>query len=407
MLSGAILGNVFASPSVSSILAAIRAAAGPKGVLLIVKNYTGDRLNFGMALEKAKSEGIAVKMVIVDDDVALPPGKGITGGRGIAGTIFVHKVAGAIAARGGSLEEVYETACRAIESMGTLGLALSTCTIPGSTASNDRLHAPGSCEIGMGIHGEPGRELITLPTINTANITATTLVDSILQRISISNSTPVAILVNNLGALSVMEMLLMTKAIVDTLRTQNIQISRIYSGIFMTSLDMSGLSLTILKLNNDILSLLDDETTASAWQKSSPTDVNISSRTINAVQVDDNVTNTNTISTYYSISTALVQHYGSKICNIIIQAEPELTSYDTICGDGDCGLVMKKGAENVLNKINSITPSIIPVVELCNTIADALSEVMGGTSGALLEIFFRAMASSFASKVSSVNEDTN
>lgn len=117
MLSGAILGNVFASPSVPSILNAIKAVAGPKGVLLIVKNYTGDRLNFGIAAEKARSAGIAVQMVIVADDVALPPGKGITGGRGIAGTVLVHKIAGAAAAQGRSLDEVSALAKKAATSM--------------------------------------------------------------------------------------------------------------------------------------------------------------------------------------------------------------------------------------------------------------------------------------------------
>ena len=146
MLSGAIFGNVFASPSVSAILAAIRVCSGSKGVLLIVKNYTGDKLNFGMAMEKARQEKINVKMVIVDDDCALPVGKGITGGRGVAGTVFVHKVAGAAAAAGLSLEEVHAEATNSVKLIGTLGVALTTCTIPGAPSSQ-RLSGPRTYEV--------------------------------------------------------------------------------------------------------------------------------------------------------------------------------------------------------------------------------------------------------------------
>lgn len=154
MLSGAVLGNVFASPSVSLILAAIRVCAGTHGVLVIVKNYTGDRLNFGMAVERARSEGLKAEMVVVEDDCALPLGKGITGGRGVAGTIFVHKVAGAAAVAGCSLSDVRAKAVLASEKIGTLGMALSICTLPGCLPAN-RLKTD-CMEMAIGIHGEPG-----------------------------------------------------------------------------------------------------------------------------------------------------------------------------------------------------------------------------------------------------------
>jgi Dak1 domain len=147
MLSAAVFGNVFASPSVSAILAAIRVCSGPKGVLLIVKNYTGDKLNFGMAMEKAKREKIDVRMVIVDDDCALPVGKGITGGRGVAGVVFVHKIAGAAAAAGRSLAEVHAEATNSVKLIGTLGIALTTCTVPGAPSSQ-RLAGPRTYEVG-------------------------------------------------------------------------------------------------------------------------------------------------------------------------------------------------------------------------------------------------------------------
>ncbi|KAI7724927.1 hypothetical protein M8C21_024056, partial [Ambrosia artemisiifolia] len=154
MLTAAICGDVFASPPVASILAGIRAVTGPMGCLLIVKNYTGDRLNFGLAAEEAKAQGYKVEMVIVGDDCALPPPLGIAGRRGLAGTILVHKIAGAAAASGLSLSDVAAEARHASEIVGTMGVALSVCTLPGQPKS-DRL-AAGKMELGLGIHGEPG-----------------------------------------------------------------------------------------------------------------------------------------------------------------------------------------------------------------------------------------------------------
>ncbi|XP_062159699.1 putative 3,4-dihydroxy-2-butanone kinase isoform X1 [Alnus glutinosa] len=164
MLTAAICGDVFASPPVDSILAGIRAVTGPMGCLLIVKNYTGDRLNFGLAAEQAKSEGYKVETVIVGDDCALPPPHGIAGRRGLAGTILIHKVAGAAAAAGLSLAEVATEAKCASEMVGTMGVALSVCTLPGRGTS-DRL-GPGKMELGLGIHGEPGAALADIQPVD-------------------------------------------------------------------------------------------------------------------------------------------------------------------------------------------------------------------------------------------------
>ncbi|GAY68124.1 hypothetical protein CUMW_261750 [Citrus unshiu] len=164
MLTAAICGDVFASPPVDSILAGIRAVTGPMGCLLIVTNYTGDRLNFGLAAEQAKSEGYKVEIVIVGDDCALPPPRGIAGRRGLAGTILVNKIAGAAAAGGLSLADVAAEAKRASEMVGTMGVALSVCTLPGQVTS-DRL-GPGKMELGLGIHGEPGAAVADLQPVD-------------------------------------------------------------------------------------------------------------------------------------------------------------------------------------------------------------------------------------------------
>lgn len=267
MLSAAVLGNVFASPSVSSILAAIRVVAGPMGVLLIIKNYTGDRLNFGMAAEMAKQEGIQVEMVIVADDCALPLGKGITGGRGLAGTVFVHKIAGARAAEGATLAEVLSSAQSVGSNLGTLGIALTTCTVPGTPVS-DRLSQIGLIEVGMGIHGEPGREQVILPASGAADFVAELMVSGVLdqpdaaaaqesttaattstyKRLPFVSGQRVVVLVNNLGALPVIEMQIVTRGVMQGLRSRGLLPVRAYCGPFMTSLEMCGISLSLLMI---------------------------------------------------------------------------------------------------------------------------------------------------------------
>jgi len=414
MLSAAVLGNVFASPSVASILATIRVTAGSKGVLLIVKNYTGDRLNFGMALELAKREGIEGMLVIVDDDCALPTSKGITGGRGIAGTVLVHKIAGAVAGSGASLQEVFDAANSAIHSVRTLGVALTTCTLPG-VKSSTRLSAPYAIEIGMGIHGEPGRENAELPTTNAAKYIAEVLVDgtvTALTTVPFSLSKEIVILVNNLGSLPALEMSVMIKEIVDLLRSKSYLPVRIYAGPLMTSLDMNGISLSILSLPLDrqekVLAWLDSPVTAPSWISGS-----VLAYTSDGILIQNNsitVANDNNksiISSSFHMSTNTALVIVRTICQTIIEAEPLLSEYDSLCGDGDCGMVMKKGATQLHHDFEtmfaeSVFTIIIDCACLCDIIANSISASMGGTSGALLELCFRSMSSYFVKQVGNI-----
>jgi dihydroxyacetone kinase len=337
MLSAAVLGNVFASPSVASILATIRVCAGPKGVLLIVKNYTGDRLNFGLAAELARSEGLLVKMVIVDDDVALEEGKGITGGRGIAGVIYVHKVAGAVAYdERSSLDDVYNAAVSCVKNVRSLGVALTTCTVPGGLKS-DRLADDDIMEVGMGIHGEPGSAQITMAKNQSADQVADILVDRVLGRLAVGDSEKVAILLNNLGGLPHIELLIVAKKIVSNLKSRNIQVVRANAGYYCTSLEMAGLSLSILRIYDDsVLSYIDLSTTAPAWIKSTV----LLPATSQVIAYSDD-TFKKKLSGGPPCPNAVV--ISRAICESIIKAEPMLTKYDMICGDGDCGIVMKAG----------------------------------------------------------------
>lgn len=400
MLSGACLGNVFASPSVSQILAAIRTCAGPLGVLLIVKNYTGDRLNFGMAMELARQEGILCKMVIVADDCALPLGKGITGGRGVAGTLFVHKIAGAAAKKGMNLDNVYHYATWASKNVGSMGIALSVCTVPG-TLTSQRLQDPNIYELGMGIHGESGREQKLLPSANAAIVIAKELVDAIIgsidrvltSRINIQTGSNVALLVNNLGSLPAIEMLIMTKEVTQYLTSRGVVVSRIFNGSYMTALEMSGVSVSLLILPDDdtnIIDLLDDPTTVSYWIHSLKINVNSQS---NHIPYNEREFEKKIFGGPLCHNPIPIIH---RVARRIVEIEPLLTEFDSICGDGDCGLVMKAGAEKLLldfqeNENNSYDSAL-----LCDSIANCISSSMGGTSGVLLELFFRAVATSLS-----------
>ena len=396
MLTGAVLGNVFASPSVSQILACIRVCGGRHGVLLVVKNYTGDRLNFGMAMERARSEGILVEMVVVADDSALKEGKGITGGRGVAGACFVHKVAGAAALSGAPLAEVCKEAMECAESVRSLGVALTTCTVPGAPPS-DRLLDDSIYEVGLGIHGEPGREQRKMEQGNMATVCAETLVSEIISRLPLTpssgNSCPCALMINNLGALPLLELLVIAGRIVRAAEEKGLMPVRAYVGSFMTSLEMSGCSLSILPLNDSLLrSRLDAITNAPAWQNVAP--LNIENGKVTTASIDYKNDDATTLPTGGQEVGELVPLIVKEVCQSLIDLEPELTRCDAICGDGDCGLVMKKGARRILLDLPSYSSKS---AAFCSCLANSISASMGGTSGALLELFFRAAANTLAS----------
>ncbi len=254
LLDAAVCGDVFASPSVDAVLAGILAVTGPSGCLLIVKNYAGDRLNFGLAAERARGLGLSVEAVIVSDDVALP---GVPQPRGIAGTLFVHKVAGHAAAAGRSLAEVAGVARRAAGTAKSLGIAVSTATIPGSHRA-ERM-AEGSAELGLGIHGEPGAERLALPE-------AAELARIMTGRLSgsLPEAGQLALLVNNLGATTALEMHVLTRAVLATDLGRRVRLLLGPSSA-MTALDMHGASLSFLPLDDGLEGALLAPTGVPAW----------------------------------------------------------------------------------------------------------------------------------------------
>lgn len=260
MLDAAVCGEVFTSPTPDQILEAIKAVDGGSGVFLIVKNYTGDVLNFEMAAELAEAEGIQVEKVVVNDDVAVEDSSFTTGRRGIAGTVFVHKLAGAKAEQGASLTEVKAVADKVVANVRSMGMALTPCTVPAAGKPSFEL-AEDEMEIGIGIHGEPG---INRGTISTANEIATILTEKILDDHNFFGE--VAVLVNGLGATPEMELFIMNKRVHEILGSRGIKVYKTFVGEYMTSLEMAGCSVTLLALDEELKELLDAESQAPAFR---------------------------------------------------------------------------------------------------------------------------------------------
>lgn len=263
MLDGAVAGEVFTSPTPDQIFAAIKAVDGGEGILLIIKNYTGDIMNFEMAAELAEAEGIRVAKVVVNDDVAVENSTYTTGRRGIAGTVFVHKIAGALAERGASLDEVQQVAEKVVRNVRSMGMALTPCTVPAAGKPGFQI-GEHEMEIGMGIHGEPGTARTELAT---ADEIAEILVSRILEDLQLQPGEQVALMINGLGSTPLMELYIFNKKVAQILEERKIAIYDTYVGEFMTSLEMSGCSVTLLKLDDQLIELLEAPSDTVAWKK--------------------------------------------------------------------------------------------------------------------------------------------
>ncbi|KAB5524262.1 hypothetical protein DKX38_022011 [Salix brachista] len=402
MLSAAICGEVFTSPQVDAILSGIRAVTGPMGCLLVVTNYTGDRLNFGLAAEQARSEGYKVETVIVGDDCALPPLRGTAGRRGLAGTILVNKIAGAAAATGLSLDEVAAEAKRASEMVGTMGVALSVCTLPGQVTS-DRL-GPGKMELGLGIHGEPGAAVADLQPVEV-------VVSHVLQEIlspdtnyvPITPGNRVVLLINGLGATPAMELMIAAGKAVPQLQLEHgLAVDRVYTGSFMTSLDMAGFSISIMKADEAILQYLDAATKAPHW----PVGVN-GNRPPAKIPVP--LPLSHSAKSYESLSRP--QQLSEQGCLLevaieaaviaIIDLRDNLNEWDGRVGDGDCGSTMCRGATAILEDMKKHYP-LNDAAETVGEIGSSIRRVMGGTSGIIYTIFCKAACAHLKANTQSV-----
>jgi dihydroxyacetone kinase-like protein len=262
MLDCAVAGAVFTSPTPDQIYEGIKAIATDKGVLMVVKNYTGDVMNFEMAAEMAEADGVSVKHVVTNDDVAVKDSLYTTGRRGVAGTVFVHKIAGAKAETGADLDEVHRVAQKVVDNVRTMGMALTPCTVPAAGKPGFEL-GEDEMEIGIGIHGEPGTHR---EKIRSADEIVTMLLDKIVADIDYSGK-EVAVMINGSGATPLMELFIANNKVHDYLTEKGIKIYRTFVGNYMTSIEMAGFSISLLRLDEELKELLDAKADTPAFKQ--------------------------------------------------------------------------------------------------------------------------------------------
>ncbi|WP_266064821.1 dihydroxyacetone kinase family protein [Brucella intermedia] len=338
MLTAAVTGEVFTSPSADAVLAAIRATAGPAGALLIVKNYTGDRLNFGLAGELAALEGIPTELVVVADDVALADIVPQERRRGLAGTVLVHKIAGAAAASGKSLEDVAAIARSCSARIGTMGVALGACTVPAAGKPSFEL-ADDEIELGLGIHGEKGVERVRLMT---ADQIADRLVCRIVEDRQLKAGARVAMLINGLGATPPIELSIVTRRAMEVLRGLDIEVARAWSGNFLTAIEMAGCSISLFELSEGDVGLLDRDTDASAWPRGGQVPKQIGIMPVGTKAETDTV-----IGASGQFDADRLRRIALAVAESLENAEAHLTDLDNRAGDGDLGASMLRGAQAI------------------------------------------------------------
>lgn len=386
MLTAAVLGEVFTSPSVDTVLAAIEAVTGPAGCLLIVKNYTGDRLNFGLAAAIARSRGRMVDMVLVDDDAALAGG-GRVGRRGLAGTVLIHKLAGAAAQEGRPLGEVGAIAQAAITRLRTMGVALSPCTVPIAGKPNFELGAR-EMELGLGIHGEPGMARLDLEP-------APVIVERMLETILAQGTCdpagdPLVLLVNGLGGTPAMELTIIAGMALAALAERGFRVVRAGVGNYLTALEMAGCSLSLLPVTPGDLMRLDAPTAAPAWQaltvagETAPLPMDAAgtgSRDLRGPRLDQR-------------GAAAVEMLTRSAIDTLIACEADLTELDRKVGDGDLGISLARGAQAVAAELEGL-PSDCPAA-LLDHVSAIVRRSIGGTSGPVSAALFLGMATHLA-----------
>lgn len=357
-----------------------------------MKRYTGDVLHFGMAQSGAHDDN--AEFLIVGDDVAVGRTQGsIVGRRGLAGTTLVYKVAGYAAAQGADLAEVKRLAELVAENCGTIGSSFAHCHVPG-TAKGESALADGEVEIGMGIHNEPGFSKVKQQTKDQ-------LIDSMVELITSTTDKErsfvswkgkgdqAVLMLNNLGGLSELELVGLLPNIFAAFAKRNIEIVRLFVGTFMSSLDMPGFSITALRLPetdvDTILKGIDVPSSAPGWRPAS--------KPVSQPQAtpqpknDDKKAKPSGLTAPKAFTAAIEQG-----CKNVIAAEPDITRYDVIAGDGDCGLTLKAGGEAVLKGISSGVITSDDVVNSIRAVSEIVERDMGGTSGALYAIFFSGLA---------------
>lgn len=400
MLDAAVCGDIFASPSQVQVYQAIKATASEKGTLLVIKNYSGDLMNFKNAAYLASEDGVIVDYVKVDDDIAVQDSLYTVGRRGVAGTVLVHKAAGAAAEKGWTLEEVKSAAENANKNIKSIGCAFSSCTVPAKGTPTFEI-AQGEMEYGVGIHGEPG---IKREKIISADELAERMVNSLVKELKVKEE-EVTVLVNGFGSTPLQELYVLNNSIARILHEKKIPIYRIFVGNYMTSIDMLGASVSLMKMDAQLKELLDQESNTPAFKVSgkvesiSYTDMKITSE--ENKEVDFGLT---TNQEFAKVSAKKLSFHNmiyliDKMSDSIIKNEVYFCELDSHAGDGDFGMSVAKGFKQLKREWNDIlenhASNIGEFLESCSMI---IMEYCGGASGPIWGSAFRAASKSAGAK---------
>ncbi|TPG68114.1 dihydroxyacetone kinase subunit DhaK [Brevibacillus laterosporus] len=400
MLDVAVCGDVFASPSQIQIYQAIKASASKKGTLLIIKNYSGDIMNFKNAAHLAGEDGLLVDYVKVDDDIAVEDSLYTVGRRGVAGTVFVHKIAGAAAEEGKELSEVKEIVQKAIDNTRSIGFALTSCTVPAKGTPTFELNED-EIEYGVGIHGEPG---IRREKIVSANELAKKMVTDLFRDMKISDDSQqeIGVLINGFGGSPLQELYLLANAVVREINNSNVSIFKVFVGNYMTSIDMEGASVSIIKLDNQLKHYLEATCDTPALQVTQPfTPLCVEKAAFDSQENRAVSYRCETDKKYATIdkntfSLNNLIYLIDKMSEVIIENEVPFCELDSHAGDGDFGMSVAKGFKQLKNEWREITEhNAANIEDFLTACSLVIMEHCGGASGPIWGSAFRA-ASKFA-----------
>ncbi|MCQ4086517.1 dihydroxyacetone kinase subunit DhaK [Saccharibacillus sp. JS10] len=401
MLDAAVCGDVFASPSQIQIYQAITSTASEKGTLLIIKNYSGDMMNFKNAAHLASEDGIEVDYVRVDDDIAVEDSLYTVGRRGVAGTVLVHKIAGAAAEEGRSLAEVKAAAEKAAANVRSIGFALTSCTVPAKGTPTFKL-GEDEIEYGVGIHGEPG---IRREKMVSADELAAHTVSDLIRDMKLQGGEEVALLINGFGATPLQELYLFNHAVTREMTEKNIVINRTFVGNYMTSIDMAGISVTFMKLDDELKTLLSSESDTPAFKVSGPVVQPAYEELRSADQEEVPASFTvETPAEYATVSADKITRDNvvyliDKMSEVIIENEVPFCDLDSHAGDGDFGMSVAKGFKQLKREWKEILShddqSIGGFLNECSLV---IMEYCGGASGPIWGSAFRAAGRSAGDK---------
>lgn len=393
MLDAAVCGEVFASPSQIQVYQAIRETASTKGTLLIIKNYSGDVMNFKNAAHLAEEDGRKVDYVRVEDDIAVEDSLYTVGRRGVAGTVLVHKAAGAAAEEGRSLEEVKRIAQKAADNVRSIGIALTSCTVPAKGSPTFQL-AEDEMEYGVGIHGEPG---IRREKVLSAGALAKRMTTDVLKDLQITEGSEaeLVVLINGFGGTPLQELYAFNHEVAKELSKRHLNVNRSFVGNFMTSIDMAGVSLSILKLDDELKTLISRESDAPAFKVSGPV-ARVQYLALDKEKTHASVSFTVETDTAYAtvnqtkLTLTNMIYLVDKMSEIIIENEAPFCELDAHAGDGDFGMSIANGFKQLKREWTDILKQSDDIGAFLEESALVIMEYCGGASGPIWGSAFRA-----------------